>query len=65
MLVNFLGPVALTKAVLPHMISRRTGHIVVTSSLQGMLQPKNARSAVFALLTYIYNKKKHQAPCIY
>lgn len=36
MLVNFLGPVALTKAVLPHMVERRQGHIVVTSSMQGM-----------------------------
>src|SRR5699024_8310634 len=33
--VNFFGTVALTKAVLPSMISRRSGHIVVTSSVMG------------------------------
>jgi NADP-dependent 3-hydroxy acid dehydrogenase YdfG len=31
--VNVFGPWALTKLVLPHMIARRTGHIVVTSSI--------------------------------
>lgn len=33
--VNFLGTVALTKAVLPSMLARRSGHIVVVSSLVG------------------------------
>ncbi len=33
--VNYLGPVALTKAVLPSMIKNNTGHIVVMSSLTG------------------------------
>jgi short-subunit dehydrogenase len=33
--VNFFGPVALTKAVLPLMIQRRSGHVVVVSSLLG------------------------------
>jgi dehydrogenase/reductase SDR family protein 7B len=33
--VNFFGAVALTKAVLPAMLARRTGHIVVISSLLG------------------------------
>ena len=33
--VNFFGPVALTKAVLPAMLARRAGHIVVISSLLG------------------------------
>ncbi len=32
---NFFGPVQLTKAVLPSMISRQTGHIVVVSSVTG------------------------------
>jgi short-subunit dehydrogenase len=35
MQVNYLGPVALTKAVLPSMIGSRQGHIVVISSLTG------------------------------
>ncbi|XP_033733734.1 dehydrogenase/reductase SDR family member 7-like [Pecten maximus] len=35
--VNVLGPVSLTRAVLPHMMSRNRGHIVVTSSVAGKL----------------------------
>src|SRR5699024_9805084 len=33
--VNFFGTVALTRAVLPSMIERQKGHIVVTSSVMG------------------------------
>ncbi|MFT7297406.1 MAG: dehydrogenase/reductase SDR family protein 7B, partial [Sphingobacteriales bacterium] len=33
--VNYFGPVALTKAVLPDMIKRRSGNIAVVSSLVG------------------------------
>lgn len=33
--VNFFGTVALTKAILPHFISRKTGHFAVISSLVG------------------------------
>lgn len=35
MRVNYLGPVAITKALLPSMVRRRTGHFVVISSLVG------------------------------
>ena len=35
--VNYFGTVVLTKAVLPSMISRREGHIVVISSVAGKL----------------------------
>lgn len=35
MRVNFLGPATLTKAVLPGMIQRKSGHIVITSSVMG------------------------------
>lgn len=35
--VNFFGTIALTKAVLPSMIEREKGHIVVTSSVMGKL----------------------------
>lgn len=38
--VNFFGSVALTKAVLPHMIKQKSGHIVVTSSVMGKLGTK-------------------------
>lgn len=33
--INFFGTAALTKAVLPSMIERKSGHIVVTSSVMG------------------------------
>ncbi len=33
--VNYFGPVALTKALLPSMLARRAGHIVVVSSVMG------------------------------
>lgn len=35
--VNFFGAIALTKAVLPSMMERKSGHIVVISSLVGVL----------------------------
>ncbi|XP_077019447.1 dehydrogenase/reductase SDR family member 7B isoform X2 [Tamandua tetradactyla] len=34
---NYFGPVALTKALLPSMVRRRQGHIVVISSIQGKI----------------------------
>ena len=33
--LNVVGPISLTKAVLPHMIERREGQIVVVSSIAG------------------------------
>ena len=35
--VNFFGTVALTKAVLPYMLEKKSGHIVVISSIAGKL----------------------------
>ncbi|XP_049956986.1 dehydrogenase/reductase SDR family protein 7-like isoform X4 [Schistocerca serialis cubense] len=37
MLINYFGQVALTKAVLPSMIDRQSGHIVSVSSVQGKI----------------------------
>ncbi|XP_029016030.1 dehydrogenase/reductase SDR family member 7B [Betta splendens] len=34
---NYFGPIALTQAVLPSMVCRRSGHIVVISSVQGKI----------------------------
>ncbi|XP_057202821.1 dehydrogenase/reductase SDR family member 7B [Triplophysa rosa] len=34
---NYFGPVALTQAILPSMVDRRSGHIVVISSVQGKI----------------------------
>lgn len=33
--INYFGTIALTKAVLPHMIRRKSGHILATSSISG------------------------------
>ncbi|XP_072453707.1 dehydrogenase/reductase SDR family member 7B isoform X1 [Notamacropus eugenii] len=35
--INYFGPVALTKAILPSMIEKKRGHIVVISSIQGKI----------------------------
>jgi dehydrogenase/reductase SDR family protein 7B len=35
--VNYFGPVALTKALLPSMMSQKSGHIVNVSSVQGLV----------------------------
>ncbi|XP_035198509.1 dehydrogenase/reductase SDR family member 7C isoform X1 [Oxyura jamaicensis] len=44
--VNYFGPVTLTKAILPNMISRRTGQIVLINSIQGKIGiPFRAASA--------------------
>ncbi|XP_034000079.1 dehydrogenase/reductase SDR family member 7B [Trematomus bernacchii] len=34
---NYFGPIALTQALLPSMVQRRSGHIVVISSVQGKM----------------------------
>jgi len=36
--VNVVGPVSLTKCVLPHMLARRHGYILVTGSITGKLR---------------------------
>lgn len=33
--VNVIGPISLTKAVLPQMIKQKSGQIIVTSSIAG------------------------------
>ncbi|GAA4451651.1 SDR family NAD(P)-dependent oxidoreductase [Nibrella saemangeumensis] len=38
--INFFGVVALTKAVLPHMLRQQSGHFVVTSSVAGKIGVK-------------------------
>ncbi len=37
MRINYLGQIALTKALLPHMMERKSGHIVVVSSIMGIM----------------------------
>ncbi len=44
--LDLLSPIALTKAILPHFVSRKKGRILVTSSLMGELElPGNATYA--------------------
>jgi len=38
--INLLGTIALTKAVLPSMVSKKSGHIIVVSSLMGKFASK-------------------------
>lgn len=38
--INYFGAVGLTKEVLPHMIDRKSGHIIVTSSVAGKIGTK-------------------------
>ncbi len=35
--INYFGAVGLTKEVLPHMVDRKSGHIIVTSSVAGKI----------------------------
>lgn len=37
MMVNYFGQIAITKALLPSMVQRRSGHIVTVSSVQGKI----------------------------
>lgn len=45
--INFFGTVSLTKAVLPHMIKNKFGHIIVITSVMGKVGPP-MRSAISA-----------------
>lgn len=38
--INYFGAVGLTKQVLPHMVERKSGHIIVTSSVAGKIGTK-------------------------
>ena len=51
--VDLLSPIALTKAMLPHFVSRKKGRILVTSSLMGELELPN--SATYACVKHGLN----------
>lgn len=38
--INYFGAVGLTKEILPHMVERKSGHIIVTSSVAGKIGTK-------------------------
>ncbi len=65
--INYFGTIALTKAVLPYMISNKTGHILATSSITGRFgfplrsaysASKQALHGFFETL-YLENKKNN------
>jgi short-subunit dehydrogenase len=65
--INYFGTIALTKAVLPYMISQKSGHIVATSSISGRFgfplrsaysASKHALHGFFETL-YLENKKNN------
>ncbi|XP_007457903.1 PREDICTED: dehydrogenase/reductase SDR family member 7C isoform X3 [Lipotes vexillifer] len=49
---NYFGPITLTKALLPNMISRRTGQIVLVNNIQGKLGIPFRTAFFFRRLTY-------------
>ena len=65
--INYFGTIALTKAVLPHMLMQRSGHIAATSSISGRFgfplrsaysASKQALHGFFETL-YLENKDKN------
>jgi len=65
--INYFGTIALTKAVLPYMITRKSGHILATSSITGRFgfplrsaysASKQALHGFFETL-YLENKKNN------
>ncbi|MTH96489.1 SDR family oxidoreductase [Roseibium sp. RKSG952] len=63
--VNFMGVVRCTKAVLPHMRARRSGHVIAISSVGGLVgQPFNEVycAAKFAVEGYIESLASYVGP---
>lgn len=50
--INTLSPISLTKAVLPHFIERKAGHVVYTSSVAGKIGKGNLDVHLLYLLVY-------------
>lgn len=50
--INTLSPISLTKAVLPHFIERKAGHVVYTSSVAGKIGKGNLDLHLLYLLVY-------------
>jgi dehydrogenase/reductase SDR family member 7B len=65
--INYFGTIALTKAVLPHMVGQKSGHVLATSSISGRFgfplrsaysASKQALHGFFETL-YLENKKNN------
>lgn len=55
--VNYHGPVSHTKAILPHMINNKSGHLIVISSVAALLSPglRTSYSGSKAAVSAFYN----------
>lgn len=50
--INTFSPISLTKAVLPHFLERKAGHVVYTSSVAGKIGKENLDLHLLYLLVY-------------
>lgn len=68
--INTFSPISLTKAVLPHFLERKAGHVVYTSSVAGKIGKENLDLHLLYLLVYSWLaslwifKKKNTSNCI-
>ena len=60
--LNTVGPICLTRAILPHMIERRKGHFVVVGSMAGKVPSpgqavySGAKSAVLGYFASMHSE---------
>lgn len=50
--INTFSPISLTKAVLPHFLERKAGHVVYTSSVAGKIGKENLDLHLLYILVY-------------
>lgn len=67
--INTFSPISLTKAVLPHFLERKAGHVVYTSSVAGKIGKENLDLHLLYLLVYswlasLWILKKNTSNCI-
>ena len=66
--LNVIGSISLTKVVLPHMVEKKAGHVIVVSSVQGkfgMLGPSKIAIAFIDTKLHLYIDYSHQSIGIY
>lgn len=67
--INTFSPISLTKAVLPHFLERKAGHVVYTSSVAGKIGKENLDLHLLYILVYswlasLWIFKKNTSNCI-
>lgn len=67
--INTFSPISLTKAVLPHFLERKAGHVVYTSSVARKIGKENLDLHLLYLLVYswlgsLWIFKKNTLNCI-